>query len=319
MEQPISMHDGVSVEGAFDLHSHSVYSDGSHTVEELIAQARAAGLAGIAVTDHDSLSQLAAVRACARAEGFPVLAGLEISAACAATGRKVHILGFGLSATVDGSGPVERLVRKTLRARSANTLWQAWTICKVMASAPQPVEALERAGAARADAIDGAFSLDAVWRVCHSSTGVYKQHIMEALVHRPYLDEIYQKVYRSLFKGSGVCASDISYPEATDAVRVIREQGGVPVLAHPGQMDSWSIIPDLVEAGLMGIEVYHPDHDAKDEQRAREAAVHHGLMMTGGSDYHGRYGGPAGMGACFIEPDEAGSAVADLFAREAGL
>ena len=102
-------------------------------------------------------------------------------------------------------------------------------------------------------------------------------------------------------------------------MRAIREQGGVPVLAHPGQMDSWSIIPDLVEAGLMGIEVYHPDHDAGDERRAREAAAHHGLMMTGGSDYHGRYGGPAGMGACFIEPDEAGSVVADLFAREAGL
>ena len=132
------------------------------------------------------------------------------------------------------------------------------------------------------------------------STGVYKQHVMEALLHLPYTDSAYGPIYRSLFKGEGIACHDISYPSAVDAVRAVREQGGVPVLAHPGQMDSWSAIPGLVEA-------------------AREAAEAHGLFVTGGSDYHGRYGAPRRLGCCFVDASEAGDAVAQLFERERSL
>lgn len=304
----------------FDLHSHSTFSDGSFSPEELIWQARAAGLAGIAVTDHDSLTQLSAVRAAAREAGFPVLAGLEVSAACAATGRKVHVLGFGLEATADGSGPLERMVAGTLRARCANTLWQAWTIARAMRSGSAgPCDALAAAGVAEPGLVDPAFTLDRVAEVCAAGTAAYKQHVMEALVHLPYTDASYQRVYRSIFKGSGIAVSDIGYPEAVDAVRAIREQGGVAVLAHPGQMDSWSIIPDLVDAGLEGIEAYHPDHGDADRERALAAAGEHGLFVTGGSDFHGRYGAPAGMGACTVDAEVAGPRVVGLFEREAGL
>lgn len=306
-----------SVRGAFDLHTHSVFSDGSCSVGELIGQAKDAGLAGMAVCDHDSLSQLASVRACAREFGFPVLAGVEISAACAATGRKVHILGFGLEATPNGDGPVERLVAATLKARSANTLWQAWRVVRAMGDDTGEVASrLAACDVSDAEAVDPAFSVDAVVHIAAASTGVYKQHVMEALVHLPYLDEVYQRVYRSLFKGQGICASDISYPEATDAVRAIREQGGVPVLAHPGQMDSWSVIPDLVAAGLKGIEAFHPDHDAESEARALRAAREHGLIVTGGSDYHGRFGAPECVGLRCVGPAEAGAGLQKLFERE---
>ncbi|OUP07423.1 PHP domain-containing protein [Collinsella sp. An2] len=305
--------------GAYDLHNHSVFSDGSCTVDELIAQARSAGLAGVAVTDHDSLSQLSAVRACACAAGYPVLAGVEVSAVCAATGRKVHILGFGLEATPDGSGPLERMVASTLHARAANTLWQAWTIKHAMDAGADPLEGLATVGVAEVDRCDPDFSLDAVARACAAGTAPYKQHIMEALTHLTYTDTAYQPIYRSLFRGRGIAVSDISYPEATDAVRAIREQGGVPVLAHPGQMDSWSIVPDLVTAGLMGIEAFHPDHGPAEERRARELATEYGLFVTGGSDYHGRNGASPKVGERFVYPDEAGERVAELFAREAAL
>lgn len=303
----------AGAEEVFDLHCHSVFSDGSHTVDELVAEARAAGLAGIAVTDHDSLVQLQAVRDRARELGYPVLPGLEASAACAATGRKVHILGFGLSATADGSSPLERMVASTLKARAENTLWQAWVLQRLISGADDPTGALEAAGVVDAGEADPSFSLDKVFEVSHASTGMYKQHIMEALTHRAYRDPLYQPIYRSIFKGSGICVSDISYPEAADVVRAIREQGGVPVLAHPDQMDSWSIIPDLVQAGLQGIEVYHPDHDDDAERRAREAAEVHGLIMTGGSDYHGRYGGPTGLGVRSISAAEMSGVLIDLF------
>ena len=70
---------GRSIEGSFDLHMHSTFSDGSKHVDQLIAEAREAGLTGIAITDHDSLSQLSAVRQASREADFPVLAGCEVS------------------------------------------------------------------------------------------------------------------------------------------------------------------------------------------------------------------------------------------------
>lgn len=122
------MQEHRSVQGSFDLHTHSVYSDGSQSVQALIAEARERGLSGIAITDHDSLRQLSSVRAEARKMGFPVIAGVEASCIDSETGRKIHILCYGLAATADESGPLELLVNETLARRTANTLWQAWTL-----------------------------------------------------------------------------------------------------------------------------------------------------------------------------------------------
>ena len=289
-------------QGAWDLHMHSTFSDGSHTVAELVGLARDAGLAGIAVTDHDSLRQLASVRKTARELGYPVLAGMEASAFNPATGRKVHVLAYGLEATADGLGPVERIVDETLRARTANTLWQAWVL-----------------GRAGAEFGGRHVSLDETVAVAGQSTGVYKQHLMEALTQRPYVDEDYQAFYRANLKGESPANHDIAYPDAVRVVRAIREQGGTPVLAHPGQMDSWDYVPELVHAGLMGIEAFHPDHTATDEDHAFELAAQFGLFVTGGSDYHGRYGRPEAPGCRFVQPDETDERVAGLFEREGSL
>ena len=303
----------------FDLHSHSVYSDGSNTPAQSIEEAARLGLAGLAITDHDSLTQLSDVRRAAREADFPVLAGTEVSSWNPETGRKVHILAFGLEATPDGSGPLELMLAETLRARTANTLWQAWVIWRAMHAGDDPASSLAASGCADPGRVDAFFSPDAACRVAGVSTGVYKQHVMEALLHLPYTDSASGPIYRSLFKGEGIACHDISYPSAVDAVRAVREQGGVPVLAHPGQMDSWSAIPGLVEAGLMGIEAHHPDHGGPDVEAAREAAEAHGLFVTGGSDYHGRYGAPRRLGCCFVDASEAGDAVAQLFERERSL
>lgn len=99
----------------------------------------------------------------------------------------------------------------------------------------------------------------------------------------------------------------------------IRVHGGVPALAHAGQMNSWSQIPELVQAGLMGIEVHHPDHGSKAVEQAREAAARYGLMRTGGSDYHGRNGSTEAVGARSILVEEVGERVMEPFRREKGL
>lgn len=296
---------GAIREGRLDLHSHSTFSDGSETARTLMRQARALGLAGLAVTDHDCIRQLSAVRQMAREEGLPVLAGCEVSAFDPASGHKVHLLAFGLEATPDESGPLERLVAPTLRARTATTLWQAWR--------------LWRLGELRTTGGEP-FGIDRVVEVAGESEGVYKQHVMQAACGLPRRDPAYRELYKRWFgRPDGLAASDIAYPEAEAAVRAIRTQDGVPVLAHPGQMDNWAAIPGLVAAGLMGIEAHHPDHTAADVARAREAAAAHRLFVTGGSDFHGRYGTPPVLGTCTVATDEAGAAVRGLFEREASL
>lgn len=290
------------IAGSYDLHIHSVFSDGSKTARELIEDARAVGLAGIAVMDHDCLAQLSSVRAVAREMDYPVLAGAELSCIDGRRGRIVHILAYGLEASSDGSGPVEAIARETLALRTANSLWQAWR--------------LVRAGVSYEGS---ALTLDAVMRAADASTGVYKQHVMWALTKLAYCDEAYQRIYRKLFKNGGIAQRDIVYPDVSDVVRAVREQGGVPVLAHPRQTDSWDAVPELVRAGLLGIEAYHPDHDAGAETRAREAAHDRGLLVTGGSDYHGVFGAPTSVAERFIMPGEAGERVEELFLRERHL
>ncbi len=123
-----------------------------------------------------------------------------------------------------------------------------------------------------------------------ASTCLYKQHLMAALTSEPYPSAAYRTLYRSLFKNGGICDRDIDYVDARDAVRVVVEDGGLAVLAHPGQLDSYDLLPDLVECGLGGIERFHPDHTLADHARCAELAVRYRLVCTGGSDYHGKFG-----------------------------
>lgn len=274
---------------AFDLHMHSTISDGSHTMRELVDEAIEAGLSGIAITDHDCLTGMAAAREVAGFSPIPVVGGMEISSSDPLTGRKVHILAFDLKTTADGSGQVEELVRPTLAARTENTLWQA----RVIADAGYDVD------------------LDDVRAVAFRSTSVYKQHVMEALCHLDYNDPTYQQLYRSLFKGEGIARRDISYPSCYDAVRAIHADGGVAILAHPGQVGVFDLVPELVEAGLDGIEMMHPDNSPDDQDLARRLAARYELLLSGGSDYHGRYGKPSHVGCCGLTRDETSDELLD--------
>ena len=120
---------------------------------------------------------------------------------------------------------------------------------------------------------------------------------MDALTDEPFTSADYRTLYRSLFKNGGICDRDIEYVDARDAVRAIVEDGGVAVLAHPGQLDSYDLLPDLVDCGLGGIERFHPDHTAADHARCADLAERYNLLCTGGSDYHGRFGAVKSVGA----------------------
>jgi phosphoribosyl 1,2-cyclic phosphate 1,2-diphosphodiesterase len=132
--------------------------------------------------------------------------------------------------------------------------------------------------------------------IAHGGTGVYKQHIMHALIEAGYTDSIYGPLYKKLFNRGqngekpGIAFIPMEYMDAKTAVQVILLAGGVPVLAHPGQYGNFELVPELVEAGLQGIEVWHPLHNEKHEEQAKQLARKYDLIMTGGSDFHGEYG-----------------------------
>lgn len=248
-----------------DLHVHTTVSDGSDTFAEALAQAKEQGVSHIAFTNHDTTAHLDEAIALGADFGVEVVGGVEISAWDSSRKRKAHILGYGLSAE---SPAVETLCAPVLARRNDSSQWQ-----------------LDRLLEAGYD-----IDIDRVHALALASTALYKQHLMAALTDEPYASDAYQDLYRSLFKGEGICVRDIEYVDASDAVRAIVEDGGVAVLAHPGQLDSYALVDELVECGLRGIEKYHPDHGLRDWATCNTLADRYGLVCTGGSDYHGRFG-----------------------------
>ncbi len=196
-----------------DLHLHSRHSDGSLSIREILAEAKMIGLDFVSVVDHDTTAGAFELLSSGTEFGIGAVAGIEISAMDAGTGRKVHLLGYRYRLPARS---LEALCGPTLAARNELTRWQIETLDR----AGYPVTIAEAEAAARGSAI------------------LYKQHAMAVLVAKGAADGIHGETYARLFKGGGICAREIAYPDAFDALRAIREDGGIAVLAHPGQLDS---------------------------------------------------------------------------------
>lgn len=260
-----------------DLHTHSKVSDGSYTIAELAQAAAEVGLDAIAVTDHDTLAHARQIPA-----GLPVkvVPGIEISAYDYQADMRVHMLGY----QIHNTSMVEDFTMPMLQARHNNSMRQIAVLQQ--AGYRIDVDQLNRA--------DGKY--------------IYKQHIMEYLVKTDQVLDMFGTFYQETFKNGGICAFDIHYVDPYEAVRVIREAGGLPVLAHSGQQQNFSLIPRLVEMGLAGLELSHPANSEKDRQIIREYAQRFHLFLTGGSDFHGKYEARAsGLGSCRSE--QSGAAV----------
>lgn len=241
-----------------DLHIHSTVSDGSASISEIIALAKSRNLDAIAITDHDTMSQRNQIPA---HDGIQVLCGAELSAFDYKSNTRAHVLGYRIAKPeiIDEAGS------RTLKARHENSLRQ--------------IEVLNEHGfhidADRVDRADGKY--------------IYKQHIMDYLLKRGDVDALFGDFYYRTFKNGGICQFDIRYMDVREAVDVIKEAGGIPVLAHSGQQQNFFLIPELVALGLKGLEVNHHSHSELDREKIHAFADEYGLFLTGGSDFHGRY------------------------------
>ncbi|WP_208592067.1 PHP domain-containing protein [Gracilibacillus suaedae] len=254
-----------------DLHVHSHYSDGSDSVEELMKQAVKANVTHMSIVDHDTVTGWPEVKKMGDLYGVDVFPGVEISAYDMKRDRKVHVLGYHYRTDAPH---ITALCTPLLQRRQENSLWQ--------------IEQIRSLG----------YQLDPdrILETAKPSQTIYKQHIMHYVTNEPYTSDNYRQEYRSLFKGKAVANRDIAYVDVFDAVKAILLDGGIAVVAHPGQLNSYELIPELVEVGLGGIELAHPDHTEADHQRVKELADQYKLIMTGGTDFHGKFGMKIGLG-----------------------
>lgn len=244
-----------------DLHIHTSVSDCSNTVEEVLELAVAQGITHLAFSDHDTTERAFEHVKMAEACGIHAVVAVEMSAMHRKSGKKVHILGYGYK---DGS-IIEKIGQKTLEKRNENCLKQ--------------IEILTNLG----------YRMDIAEIKKIAGGCIYKQHILDYLVKTGQSEALFGKIYSTIFKNKGPCDFDIQYPEAADAVEAISKAGGTAVLAHPGQQDNFEILPELIEAGLKGVERNHPANSQTVREKVDELCEKYGLFYTGGSDYHGRY------------------------------
>ena len=129
-----------------------------------------------------------------------------------------------------------------------------------------------------------------VIKAASGSTNIYKQHIMRALMNAGYATSVFCDLYGELFASGGSCAVDIPYPDVFEVIEQIHGAGGIAVMAHPAMYDGYELLEELCEKSLLdGIEVWNPKHTENDVRQFAEIAQTHGLLMTGGSDFHGMY------------------------------
>lgn len=258
-----------------ELHCHTRISDGYLSVVSTLRRAQKRGLSVIAITDHDTVKGISEANEAGEDLGLLVISGIELSAADAASGRRVHILGYFVDT---GSVTLEEFT-KPVRVRRDSVVRE---MLELVRAAGYPI------------------SVEKVEEKAQGGTGLYKQHIMHVIMDEGICKSIYAHPYRSLFGrgnadgvGRGLAYIAMEYPDARDAIRVVLEAGGVPVLAHPFNYMNMELIPGLVDAGLAGLEVYHPHHSPEAERACLDAAERHSLIVTGGSDAHGLYGDTA--------------------------
>lgn len=247
---------------AHDLHAHTNRSDGAHDPADLVEYAAGRGVEVLAITDHDTMAGVSEAQAAGRAIGVEVIPGIELS--IKVPHGSMHLLGYF---TEPAPEPLAGLIagfgeKRVERAR-------------------EMVDRLNEMGVAVDwdDVLEGA-----------AGAPLGRPHIAEALIRAGHVQE--RKEAFDLYLGDGRPAFVGSDGlDVEEGVTLVRESGGVPVLAHPGtlKLDDAHLDPfvgRLARAGLVGIEVHRPEHTPDQFAGYGALARKYGLIPSGGSDYH---------------------------------
>jgi predicted metal-dependent phosphoesterase TrpH len=266
-----------------DLHTHSSVSDGTESPARLLATARDAGLEVVALTDHDTTDGWAAAEL-ARPGGMTVVPGMELSCRWFPDGDRpisVHLLAY----LFDPEHPGLMSERTRLREERLD---RGERIAAALAAAGYPVSWEE---------------------ILQASEGgvVGRPHIARALVDAGVVESVDHAFATLLHPRSPHYVAKVD-TDVREGIALVRAAGGVPVFAHGlatkrGRVVGDDAIAAMAEAGLLGLEIDHPDHSLEERAHLRGLADELGLIRTGSSDYHGT-NKTTPIGACTTEPDQ---------------
>ena len=258
-----------------DLHSHTHYSDGILSPEEVVRLARERGVPILSITDHDTMEGIPAAIEAGRKLGIRVIPGVELTAHFHE--QEVHILGYFADDGRWKEGEFQKLLRSSKKVRLER--------CKKM------VIRLQEAG------LKIGFE-DVMKLGAKGSLG--RPHVARALLAAGQIQTFDEAFIRFLSRGKPAWV-DKARVASEEAIRLIHGARGLAILAHPGLLKGERIPAELLDQGLDGIEVYHTRHDSRLSSRYLRWAGEHHILSTGGSDCHGNAGDDATLGNTRIE------------------
>ena len=257
-----------------DLHCHTRLSNGSMGIDDIIALAKAASVETLAITDHDCLAANVRAKIIGERNDIRIIPGVELSATDAETGNEVSILCY----LADFPERIEGLCHKNNLARKRASQYM---MIKVAQRYPVNAELIKKCAS--------------------GSTNMYPEHIMHALMDCGFADKIHGEVWEKLFSPENENNIYVKpqFADMKEVMETIHAAGGIAVLAHPSAYEDETLIPRLMEMGLDGIEVWHPDATAEQTEMLYAFAKKNHLLMTGGSDFCGMYNKyPVTIGTC---------------------
>ncbi len=259
-----------------DLHAHTTRSDGNTPPRDLVRLAREAGLDVLAVTDHDTVEAVDECLEAGKERGVRVLPGIEMSSRF--EGRDVHVLGFG----IDHRAPALHARLDELHRLRRERVGRICGKLGALGVALDPAAVLAEAG----------------------GKSVGRRHVARAMVKSGLVPSIDEAFNRYLAEGApaNVPANELSPAEAAS---LIAAHGGVPALAHPGFFDDDALVDRVLDAAprIRAIEVYHRYDSPRKHLRYLGVARRRGLLVTGGSDFHGDlHPHNAGLGGFLTPP-----------------
>lgn len=261
-------------ERAVDLHAHTRFSDGELSPDELVARAAAAGVRVLAVTDHDTLAGLAEAQQAADARAITLIPGMEVSARLplgsdgeGGGAKGVHVLAYfppGAPPDLSAWAAMRRAARRT----------RLLAMLERLAALGMPLDPAQVLPADDPEAGNSG----------HRTPG--RPHLARGLLAAGHVGSLQEAFDRWLGEGKPAYVED-QVPAVSEAIGMIHALGGLAVVAHPAVDDLDPDLEAMAAQGLDGVEAYHGSHHAEQAARFHARARALGLLVTGGSDFHG--------------------------------
>ncbi|MBC8526928.1 MAG: PHP domain-containing protein [Candidatus Cloacimonetes bacterium] len=242
-----------------DLHIHTTYSDGTYTPKEIIQAVRDLEFSTIAITDHDTIDGYLAARRYARKYDIDLIPAVEISSYFQS--YDIHILAYFIDIH---NKKLTTLLNFTQKARTKR--------------AKQILEKLEE--------FDIFLTMKQVYEFVGNKKVISRPHIANAMLKNGFIENYEEAYYKYIGNDSPAYVCKPTY-KPVEIFQIVKEAGGLSVLAHPGVIKNDFLIPELVELGLDGLEIFYPLHTIYQKNIYLELAHRYNLLITGGSDFHG--------------------------------